>query len=359
MKYSIFKVSIFFTFFLIGSSFYVDDIFGEEVASTVIISEPTLKITEYIPQYEVPELKFQVTNYGPNEITINKIIMTDLSTEKNFFASKDISIDSFEIFKEQLPKIIKVEESKEFPFELGKENIHFDEGTISGKLHVVGSGFEIITKDVSVVYVTNPGIIILFISIGIGLSFLVGYLFFRKEVNEKITKSISDDNEIIQHINKHMEEINLKRYNFDINIWKQAKNLFEEKGWKLRFNSDIKTKSEDVQWFESTYIFLQRKYLETLPKSNTGLNFPIIPIVKYTDIEIKRRISKELKNFWKNNLNIRKGIYFGTASIISSLSAILVAEIFVGYFVYNIVLALVTGFVIYRAQDFQKIFKRE
>ena len=121
--------------------------------------------------------------------------------------------------------------------------------------------------------------------------------------------------------------------------------------------------SEDVQWYESTYLFLQRKWLlfqlEGGKLADDSDKDEIPDIDKFTKSQTKEKISTEVKKFWKNNKNRKKSTYFGTVYVISSISTFFVTETFVGNYSYNVVLSTLTGFALYRTQDFQKIFKRE
>jgi len=372
MKHIKFVAISFFVMFLIQLSL-MDKGFGEDtIKSTVVVSEPSLKHTVYLESFEIPELNFEITNYGPHDITIEKIILTDLLSEKNAFAFTDISIDKDDISViigdekvsfDPLPVTIKTGEDKTFTLIVGEKINYFEEGTVSGKVSIEGTGFDTITKDASIVYVVWPIIILISVIIGILISMVVGYFIFRKEVSEKFTTSTSDDNEIIEHINNHISEINDNKIYFPSKNWCNIKRDFDSKKTHLKNSTDLKLNSEDVQWFESTYVFLQKEWFtHTLTKEELkeNNNNPIIdPISTFIPDETKARISKELKQFWKNNKNRKKSTYFGTVSVVSSISAFFVTETFVGNYSYNILLSMLAGFALYRAQDFQKIFKHE
>ncbi|MDH3394738.1 MAG: hypothetical protein OEL52_01125 [Nitrosopumilus sp.] len=362
----------FFVMFLIQLSL-VDKGFGEDTEkSTVVVSESSIKHTVYLESFEIPELKFEITNYGPYDITIEKIILTNLLSEKNAFAFTDISIDKDDISVimvdekvsfDPLPVTIKTGEDKIFTLIVGEKINYFEEGIVSGKVSIVGTGFDTITKDVSIVYVVWPVVILFSVIIGILISMVVGYFIFRKEICEKFENSVKDDNKIIKHINEHISEINLYRQFFPKKDWCNIECDFERKETSLKESTDVTLNSEDVQWYESTYLFLQRKWLlfqleNTMFQDNPD-NEKIPDIDEFTKSQTQKRISTEVKKFWQNNRNRKKSAYFGTVSLISSISAFFVTETFVGNYSYNIVLSMLTGFALYRAQDFQKIFKRD
>lgn len=352
-------------FFTSNFSFY--EIFGDETVSTVTVSESTFKIVKDIPSYDIPEFNFRVINHGPTDITIEKIIPTNLNQDKNSFSLSDTSIKNTEISFNDLPSSsqfdyqIPVGDFKDISMKTGQDINFFEETTLSGKVKFVGNGFETITKDISITYVVSPLLTVFLVICGIAVSMGVGYLFYRKEIEEKITKKVNNDNEIINHINEHINEINEYQPKIDSNIWTKIKKLFNDKKVQLETNyksKDLKIKSEEIQWFESFYVDIQKTYLNHEEVVNTEKN-NLDPIDKFTGAEKRNKVNNEIKNFWKNNKNRKKGTYIIIVSFISSLSGIFTTETFVGNLWLNILLALATGFVIYRAQDFPKLFKQE
>jgi len=52
-------------------------------------------------------------------------------------------------------------------------------------------------------------------------------------------------------------------------------------------------------------------------------------------------------------------LYFIATSVISSISALLVIDVFTGPYFMNALIAFALGFGIYRSKDFYKLFKNE
>lgn len=78
-----------------------------------------------------------------------------------------------------------------------------------------------------------------------------------------------------------------------------------------------------------------------------------------TDDDINKKIKELRKQISKKSRNKNKWAYFAGTSIFTSLASIFVLDNIVGPLWLNIILGVITGFSVYRTQDFAKLFKKE
>ncbi|MCV0410769.1 hypothetical protein [Nitrosopumilus sp.] len=76
-----------------------------------------------------------------------------------------------------------------------------------------------------------------------------------------------------------------------------------------------------------------------------------------TPAEREYKIIKLRQEINKKNINKSKWAYFSGTAIFTSLASIFVLDSFVGPLWLNIIIGIITGFSVYRTQDFAKIFK--
>jgi len=384
----------------------IDSVDATTYKPKLIKSHEGITIISSIPTFEPKNMTIEILNVGNGTANFTNYLYTDfLLTDENTFSNLDSYILKSNIEnKTAMPRFLDSQESTFFTWIVNSE-IN-DEGTYIGKIFINGSNFEIIPIDVSVTYKVSPWDMLIYsfsglvVAIAIGSSYEIyerrhksknvidgNYLTVYKTIFEAIKtilvyvdepkKSIVNDfwmsyhgwlQKSIKEIENEIRQLSLSEKSPGYTSFKNLISLFIENSAKEPRLAD-REQHEPLLYPMNDLIVehMAKNNLENIDSINKHVNtFKKQDKIKFIDKLIGANIDPNVSNYDDRLIQGSKStnpkhriLYFIATSVISSISALLVIDVFTGPYFMNALIAFALGFGIYRSKDFYKLFKNE
>lgn len=378
----------------------IDSIDATTYTPKLVKSHEGISQFSKIPTHDLNSITIEIFNIGNGTANVANYLATDLKlTEENTFSTLDLFISKSNITSTtSLPTLIPPQESVFFTWTVDT-NIS-DEGTYTGKIFLNDSNSEIIPIDVSMTYRVSPWDMLIFSFAGLFVAVAVGssYEFYERRYKnkEKIAAKYgivySTMFEVVKDILTYLDNPKQRVPN---DYWK----AYQE--WFQKNITDIENEIRTLSLSETSKAYVRFKKLieefrnHTAPKSllmligkRKPVPYPMYAILypHMTDLGL---IDGESINLHVNNYSLsdkikflddvladgktledrvtssskskptHKILYLIATGVVSSISALLVIDSFIGSYFLNALFAGLLGFGIYRSKDLIKLFAPE
>ena len=238
------------------------EVYSEEFYENtdIFIHNPKVSLTKYLG-FDSEPLDFSIFIQNMNKTHSTKIELIPGTLTKS---SESILSNVPEyIHIQKIGLMNEISSNSVSVFHLFLQDAIQDESSYSGiiQLKQGTKDPEIINVDLN--YKTNPLVSIIFAIIGMGTAGIIGILFSWKDTLVLHGKSITPGDSTIEHVNRHIEDLNRFRHRMPPNAWRSLQSTFQSKKSIIDAYRDMLSLSEEqeeVKWLDTVLHEIEKKY---------------------------------------------------------------------------------------------------
>lgn len=319
--------------------------------STVVFN----KFVGIFPYPNIDEHTFQIVNTS-NETAIGlSSFVGELSVKDQSKRSTTIEYLEIGSFSTKLECDILTKNQAVTNVTIFTETLPQNPSNYKGTIFVLGKNVDPLTVDLELKIRHNPWELFYSTILGIGIAISFGLVLARTDYYKGEKDKISKKYGKLNHINKHIENLNGLRLKIDSLDWKSIVNGHEYFLNEFKQRGDESDFVNMLKWYEETEKDMRKIYLPKAMRKEESIaeSVTIENLLPFTNEKPKKLFGK----IARYEIN-RKNIVFGIFSVIAGVPlAIFSTDYFMGSPSVDILIAIGVGFSIYRSKDLPKLFK--